>query len=114
MRGGQRAAALGCEGASLCGVVWGVVGLLMGGSVRAVEIRSGASCYLMKKSPSSLQCYRFWPWPIAGRGEYPRRTGGNEQGLRDPPGDYGLSCSINIIKICKDRDRVLGAREVLE
>ena len=29
---------------------------------------------------------------------YPRRTGRNEQGLRDPPGDYGLLCSINISK----------------
>ena len=28
----------------------------------------------------------FWPWAITGRGEYPRRTGGNEQGFRDPPG----------------------------
>ena len=32
------------------------------------------------------------------RGEYPRRTGRNERGLRDPPGNYGLSCSINISK----------------
>ena len=96
--GGQRAATPGCEGASLCGMVWGVVGLLMGGGVRAVSVRPEASRYLTKKSPSSLQCYRFWPWAIAGRGEYPRRTGRNEQGLRDPPGNYGLSCSINISK----------------
>ena len=96
--GGQRAATPGCEGASLCGMVWGVVGLLMGGGVQTVEVRPEAPRYLMKKSPSSLQCYRFWPWAIAGRGEYPRRTGRNEQGLRDPPGNYGLSCSINISK----------------
>ena len=31
----------------------------MGGDVRAVEVRSGAPCYLTKKSPSSLHCYRF-------------------------------------------------------
>ena len=52
----------------------------------------------MRKSPSSWQCYRFWPWAIAGRGEYPRRTGRNEHGLRDPTGNYGLSCSINTSK----------------
>ena len=34
MWGGQRAATPGFEGASLCGVVWGVVGLLAGGGVR--------------------------------------------------------------------------------
>ena len=52
--GGQRAATPGCEGASLCGVVWGVVGLLMGGGVQTAEERPEASCYLMKKSPSAL------------------------------------------------------------
>ena len=57
--------------------------------------------YLMRKSPSSLQCYRFWPWAIAGRGECPRRTGRNALGLRDPPGNYGLSCSVSISKNCK-------------
>ena len=55
----------------------------------------------MRKSPSSLQCYRFWPWAIAGRGEYPRRTGRNEKGLRDSPGNYGLSCSMNTSTNCK-------------
>ena len=66
----------------------------MGGGVRAVEERPGASCNLMNQSPSSFQCYRFWPWAIAGRWEYPRRTGGNEQGLGDPPGSYDLSCLV--------------------
>ena len=66
--------------------------------VRAVEVRFGASCYLMKKSPSSLRYYRFWPWAIASCGEYPRRKGGNEQGMRAPPENYGFSCSINISK----------------
>ena len=69
-----------------------------GGGVRAVKVRSGAPCYLAKKSPSSLQCYRFGPWAIAGQGEYPRRTGRNGHGLRDPPGNYGLSCPINTSK----------------
>ena len=57
----------------------------MGGGVWAVKERPEAPCYLTKKSPSSLQCYRFWPWAIAGREEYPRRTGVNQQELRDPP-----------------------------
>ena len=62
--------------------------------------RSTAWCLVLpdEEELSSLQCYRFWPWAIAAREEYPRRTGINEQGLRDPPGDYCLSCSINISK----------------
>ena len=96
--GGQGTATPGCEGAFLRGVVWGVVGLLMGGGVQTVKIRPEASCYLMKKGPSSMKCYCFWPRAITGRGEYPRRTRGNEQGLRFPPGTYGLSCSKNISK----------------
>ena len=67
-----------------------------------------SSC-LMKESPSSLQCYRFWPWAIAGRGEYQRRTGGNEQGLMDPPGNYGLSCSINISKKLQTPSLITGS-----
>ena len=74
------------------------MGLLVGGGVRAASVRPEASCYLIKKSLSSLQYYRFWPWAIAGRGEYPRKTGRNEQGSRDPPVNYGLSISINISK----------------
>ena len=81
-----------------CVVWYGVVGLLMGWGARAVEVRSGSWCSLMKKSPSSLKCNRFWPWTIACRENYPCRTGRNEQGFRDPSGNYGLSCSVNISK----------------
>ena len=38
LEGGQRAAAPGCEGPFSFGMVWGVVGLLMGEGVRAVEV----------------------------------------------------------------------------
>ena len=69
---------------------------LMGGGARAALVRPDAPCYLTKETPGSLLCKRFWPWAIAGRGEHPRRTGRNEQGLRDPPGDYGSSRSMNI------------------
>ena len=75
-RGAQRVATPGCEGASLCGMAWGVVGLLIGGGVRAVEVRSGAPRYLMRKIPSSLQYYLFGFGPSlavgstrAGQGE---------------------------------------------
>ena len=71
----------------------------MGRGVQTVKVRPGASRYLMRKSPSSLGCYRFWLWEIAGRGVYPRRTGRNKHGVRDPPGNYGFSCSINISKV---------------
>ena len=69
---------------------------MMGRGVRAALVRPGAPWYVMKKNPSSLEYYRFWPWAIAGRGEYLRRTGGNEKGLRDPPRNYGSSCYISI------------------
>ena len=36
-----------------------------GGGSHGVDLRTTASCYLMKKSPSSFQCYRFWLWAIA-------------------------------------------------
>ena len=38
LEGGQRAATPGCEGPFSFGMVWGVVGLLMGEGVRAVEV----------------------------------------------------------------------------
>ena len=50
----QRAATPGCEGASLCGIVLGVVGLLVDGGVRTVEVRPGAPSNLMKKSLNLL------------------------------------------------------------
>ena len=50
----------------------------------------------------------FLAMAIAGRGEYPRRTGENKQGLRDPPGNYDLSCSINTSKNCKNCGRRLN------
>ena len=57
------------KGPSSCEMGFGVVGLLMGGGVRAALFRPGDSCHLMRKTPGSLQCYRFWPWAIAGRGK---------------------------------------------
>ena len=53
----------------MCGMALGVVGVLMGGGVQTVKVRAEALCYLIKKSPGSLQCNRFWPWDIAGRGK---------------------------------------------
>ena len=38
LEGGQRAATPGCEGPFSLGMAWGVVGLLMGEGVRAVEV----------------------------------------------------------------------------
>ena len=42
-----------------------------------------------------IEMLPFLASAIFGRGEYPRRTGGNEQGLRDPCENYGLPRSID-------------------
>ena len=55
------------------------------------------------------------PRSIAGRGESPRRTGGNGQGLREPPGNYCLPCSINTSKkIELSIQKLRAKRAVLE
>ena len=70
MGGGQRAATPGCEGASLCGMVWGVVGLLMGGGVRSRL--SPAWCLVLpdEEEPELIAMLSFlalghrWPWGV--------------------------------------------------
>ena len=92
----------------------------MGGVVRAVKVRSGVSCYLTKKIPSSLQCLSLlalgsrWPWGStrAGQGEMSKVRA-------PPPGSYGLSCSITIsmnfktFGLCRTRARAHGPQRHL-
>ena len=104
-RGCQRAATPGCDEASICGMVRGVVRLMMGVGVQTAEVRPETSCFLMKESPGSLLYYRFWPWVIAGRGGYPRRTRRNKQGLRDPPWGLWFVVFYKHKKNCKNCKR---------
>ena len=69
MWGGQRMATPGCEGASLCGMVWGVVGLLMGGGVRASKyglvprVPDEEESELIAMLPFLALGHR-WPWGV--------------------------------------------------
>ena len=71
--------------------------------VWAVKVRYEAPCYPTKKSPSLLHCYRFWSWFVAGRGEYPRRTGGNEQVL-----GQGTPWELRCVLFYKHQQNPLG------
>ena len=92
------------KGLPCVGWYGGVVGLLMGGGVRAALVRpsdEGESELIGKPKNSIAIIFGLGPSPAvrstrAGQGER------NEQELRVSPGNYGLPCSINISTIFKN------------